>query len=103
MRIPAKVELMLRLHDLEIGGSDADIEEILRRMEKRIDPSLLKFYRKLKKRKKIGVAILQDGICSECRMIYPNTHDMLRHTNSLQTCEFCGRILVVTETTASLN
>ncbi len=97
MRIPTQVKLMMKLHDVETGGSEMDIEENLRRMGKRIDPSLLTFYRKFRKRKKKGVAILQDGICSECRMIYPETHDMLRHGNCLRICEFCGRIIVVTE------
>jgi predicted nucleic acid-binding Zn-ribbon protein len=100
MKMPAQVNLMLRLHELEIGGSDKDIEEDLRQLGKRIDPALLNFYRKLRKRKKTGVAILQNCTCSECRMVYPATHDILRHKNCVQVCEFCGRILIVKDEAA---
>ena len=100
MGMPTQVNLMLKLHDLEIGKSNGDFEEQLRNLEKRIDPSLLNFYRKLRKRKKTGVAILQDYTCSECRMVYPNMHEILRHRNCVHICEFCGRILVVKDDAA---
>jgi len=100
MKRPNQVKLLLKLHKLEKNGDDTDKAEALRRLEENLDPSLLKLYRKLKGRKGTGVAILKNGACSECMIIYPETHEMLRHGNTVHFCEFCGRLLVITEKSA---
>ncbi|UCD57931.1 MAG: hypothetical protein JSV16_02125 [Candidatus Hydrogenedentota bacterium] len=100
MKMPVQVRLMLELHKLERNGGGVDKAEFFRRIEKGLDPGLLKLYRKLRERKGTGIAVLKDGACSECMLVYPETHEMLRYKNSVHFCEFCGRLLVVTEKVA---
>ena len=100
MKMPVQVRLILELHRLETNGNGIDEEAALRNLAKRMDPSLLKLYRRLKERRGTGTAILQNGMCSACMFIYPKTHEMLRCKNTIHFCEFCGRLLVVTEDAA---
>jgi predicted nucleic acid-binding Zn-ribbon protein len=96
MTTTSQVDLLLELHRLESGckGSNgADSEKLVTHL----DPSLRRRYRNLKERKGSGVAVMRDSQCSACRMIYPATHAMLRYKNSVTCCEFCGRILVVSD------
>ena len=96
MRMPDQVELLLKLHTLEKNRNGANTTQAMRNIEENLDSSILKQYKKLKKRKGTGVAVLDKGACSECRMVYPETHDMLRYENCIYRCEYCGRIFVVT-------
>ena len=96
MKIPGQVKLLLALHKLERNGAGADETEAFERVEKRLDPALRKRYHKLRKRKSTGIAVLENGVCSECRMIYPETHEMLRYEHCIYSCEYCGRFFIVT-------
>ncbi|GAB4346374.1 MAG: hypothetical protein Kow0099_27490 [Candidatus Abyssubacteria bacterium] len=96
MTIPNQVDLLLELHKLECGGNGSK-EADSGKLVASLDPSLQRRYQKLKERKGSGVAIVRDGQCSGCRMIYPPTHAMLRYADSVSCCEFCGRILVVSD------
>ena len=93
-------KLLLRLHKLENNGDGSDRAAALQRLEKKLDPSVLRRYRRLKERKGTGVAILQNSICSECKMVYPESHDVLKYRNFVYICEYCGRLLVVTDKSA---
>lgn len=95
MEMPVQVKLLLELHKLETNGGASCNGKVFRRIEKGLDQSLLKRYLKLKDRKGTGIAVLNEGMCSACRMVYPETHDMLLYRNAIHTCEFCGRLLVV--------
>ncbi len=97
MKTNNQVKLLLKLHELESNGNGTDNARTFRRIEKGLDPSLLKRYHKLKERKGTGVAVLKDGICSACKMVYPESHDVQRYRNFIHNCEYCGRLLVVTE------
>ena len=94
--IPAQVKLLLRLHTIETNGDGSNKTRTVQEVFKNLDSSLLKRYLKLKRRKGTGVAILRNGVCSECNMAYPDTHEILRYENFIHSCEFCGRFLVVT-------
>ena len=90
----SQVQLLLELYKLQTnGGNDA---ETCRQIEESLDPSLLSRYRNLKKRKGTAVAILKDCTCSECMIVYPSTHEIFRQKGLVHSCEFCGRLLLVT-------
>ena len=95
MKMPVQVKLLLELHKLETHGGASCNGKVFRRIEKGLDPSLLKRYLKLKDRKGTGIAVLEKGTCSACNMAYPETHEVLRYRNFIHTCEFCNRFLMV--------
>jgi predicted nucleic acid-binding Zn-ribbon protein len=95
MKMPVQVKLLLELHKLETNGGISRDGKIFRKIEEGLDQSLLKRYLKLRDRKGTGTAVLNEGMCSACRMVYPETHRILLYRNSIHTCEFCGRLLVV--------
>jgi predicted nucleic acid-binding Zn-ribbon protein len=95
-----QIKLLLKLHKLESNGNGTDFDAALKKLEKRLDPSVLRRYRRLRDRKGTGVAVLEDRICSECKMVYPETHEMLKYKNFVHSCEYCGRFLVVTDKSA---
>jgi predicted nucleic acid-binding Zn-ribbon protein len=95
------VELLLRLHDLEINGNGTVHAHEAKTIENSLDPSLVREYHKLKARKGTGIAVVENRMCSGCRMIFPETHEIFRYPDVVHTCEFCGRILVVPELTCA--
>jgi predicted nucleic acid-binding Zn-ribbon protein len=96
----SQIKLLLALHKLENNGEGVDRAKALRRLERGLDPSLLRRYQKLRERKGKGVAVLKDRVCSECKMMYPESHEMLKYRNFVHSCEYCGRLLVVTDKSA---
>jgi len=100
MKTGKHIKLLLKLHKLESNGDGADQAAALEKLEKRLDPAVLRRYRRLKERKGTGVAILQNRVCSECKMVYPESHEMLKYRNFVHSCEYCGRLLVVTDKSA---
>jgi predicted nucleic acid-binding Zn-ribbon protein len=100
MKMPVQVKLLLKLHKLESNKQSSDTSEAFQEIAKNLDPSLLKRYLRLKERKGTGVAVLEKGMCSACRMVYPETHEMLRYGNFIHTCEFCSRFLLLNGTVA---
>jgi predicted nucleic acid-binding Zn-ribbon protein len=93
----SQVRILLKLHKLEKNGNGVGKLKTFQNLEKNLDPALLKRYQKLKERKGTAVAVLENGVCSGCQMVYPESHEMMRYTNFIRTCEYCGRLLVVTE------
>ena len=100
MKMPTQVKLILELHKLETNGNGVDKTPAFRKIRKKLDPSLLKLYKKLRERRGTGTALLRNGMCSACKLMYPESHEMLRYKNTVQRCEFCGRLLVVVEEAA---
>lgn len=96
----SQLKLLLKLHKLENNGDGADQAKALERLEKRLDPAVLRRYRRLKERKGTGVAVMINCICSECKMVYPESHEMLKYRNFVHSCEYCGRLLIVTDQSA---
>lgn len=101
MQIPYQVKLLLELHRLETKGNGANGAQTARRLENNLDPSLLQSYRKARQRKGTGIAVLQNGACSGCHIMYPQSHEMFRHENCVHRCEYCGRLLLVTDGAAA--
>ena len=95
------IKLVLELYKLENNGqSKRKAAETYRKLEKKLDPALLRRYEKLKERKGTGVAVMKNRVCSGCKMVYPETHEMLKYRNFVHSCEYCGRFLVVTDKSA---
>ena len=92
MKESDQIKLLLELYKLDAEGNGA--EAAAKKIEEKLDPSLLDRYLKLKERKGTAVAILKDNICSGCNMTYPETHSAIIHDDFLHSCEFCGRFLV---------
>ena len=100
MKIPPQVKLLLELQKLEERDRGTDKCRVPQRIERNLDPSLLKRYKILRRTRDSAIALLKDGECNGCGIIYPETHDIARWENSIHTCELCGRLLVVTEKSA---
>ena len=105
VRERVKPRLAQALYDVADKASryaalDALYSELVEELGQETDPSLLKRYHKVKERRGTGVAVLKNGTCSGCKMIYPESHGMLRYKNIIQDCEYCGRLLVVTDKSA---
>jgi len=94
METPAQVKLLLDLYRLETNGNGIEKTEAYRKIEEKLDPSLLKRYHRIRQRRGTGVAILERCMCSGCRIIYPETHEFMRYKSAVHQCEFCGRLLV---------
>ncbi|MBW1939526.1 MAG: hypothetical protein JRI67_12360, partial [Deltaproteobacteria bacterium] len=89
MKVPVQVRLLLKLHKWESNGKSTDNAKATKEIVKNLDPSLMKQYLRLKERKGTGIAVLEDGTCSACRMVYPETHEVFRYGNCIRNCEFC--------------
>jgi predicted nucleic acid-binding Zn-ribbon protein len=100
MKTGKHIKLLLKLHKLESDEDGAEQAEAMKRLEKRLDPAVLRRYRRLRERKGTGIAVLQNRVCSECQMVYPESHEMLKYRNFVHSCEYCGRLLVVTDKSA---
>jgi predicted nucleic acid-binding Zn-ribbon protein len=100
MKERSQVSLLLELHELQNNGGGVEKAEACRTIEESLEPSLLGRYRNLKKRKGTAVAILKNFTCSECMIMYPTTHEILRAKDYVHSCEFCGRLLLVAPSSA---
>ena len=47
-----------------------------------------------------SLAVMKNRVCSGCKMVYPESHEMLKYRNFVHSCEYCGRFLVVTDKSA---
>jgi predicted nucleic acid-binding Zn-ribbon protein len=93
--IPTQVRLLLELHRLESDKNGSNDCEETRRIESDLDPSLAKRYRRVKEKRRTGIAVLRGGVCTGCNMAYPEAHEIFQYRNFVRTCEYCGRLLVV--------
>ena len=100
MKAQNQIKLLLRLHKLESNGDGFENGVAFKRIAKTLDPGILKRYRKLREKRGTGVAILKDGVCTGCKMVYPESHDVFRYKNFVHSCEYCSRLLVVVEKSA---
>ncbi len=96
-----QVKILLKLHKLDQNGNGVGKLKTHENLEKNLDPTLRKRYQLLRERKGTAVAVLEHGVCSGCQMMYPESHEMMRYKNFIRTCEYCGRLLVVTEKSSS--
>jgi predicted nucleic acid-binding Zn-ribbon protein len=98
MRSVGQLDFLLELHKLEQSlkkKKGRERKEILERIEQvvsKIDPWVLKHYRRLK----IPFGEFRDRTCWGCGMIYPETHVHCRpNRGDVRLCESCGKILLL--------
>jgi len=102
MKIPDQVSLLLKLYECQKNGNGYHDSLNTGDLENQLDPSIRRRYQKLKARNVSGIALLKNRTCSECRMVYPEAHELLRYENCVRHCEYCGRILVVLSESAPI-
>ncbi|MDD3838946.1 MAG: C4-type zinc ribbon domain-containing protein [Clostridia bacterium] len=88
-----------KLHKQEMGTINSKIDEIkdeMEKVEKKIEPELLKRYKNARKFKKIVVAKLKQNKCSGCNMTIPFALiDKLKNEDEIVECETCGRVICI--------
>ena len=91
--------LALQKLELETKPLLLDTErEILAAREKVPKPMLDRFDRFIARGKR-GVAVVRQGVCSECHLrITPGTLASLAYTSEIHVCDHCGRYLFLPET-----
>ncbi len=92
-----QLKLLLKLYKLESNGNGVGKGGTIQRLEKSLDPTLFRRYQWLKRRKGTAIAVLRRGVCSGCQMVYPESHEIMKTKNFIRVCEYCGRLLVVTD------
>jgi len=72
-------------------------------LENLLEENLLEKYQKIQKAfKNLGIARVENGLCSGCRVEIPILHlKNVKEGNNINTCEQCGRILIYWDETAS--
>lgn len=78
------------------------MDERRRALAASLGESALALYEKIRKARGFAVAEVRDGSCSGCHVrLRPQAYNEVRQSNSLHTCETCGRILYYVEPAAA--
>ncbi|HEV2176898.1 MAG TPA: C4-type zinc ribbon domain-containing protein [Terriglobia bacterium] len=78
------------------------MEERRRALAASLGESVLALYEKTRKARGFAVAEVREGSCSGCHVrLRPQAYNEVRQSNSLHTCETCGRILYYVEPAAA--
>ena len=97
---------LLELHALEErrnffeeqGKDLAEVEALLAARRAQIPPANLSRHDRLREQGKRSVAECRQGVCSGCHMrVATGQVPALLLQDTVQTCEYCGRVLYVTE------
>ena len=92
---------LLAVQKLQLETKPLSLEterQILAAREKVPKPMLDRFDRFIA-RGKSGVAVVRQGVCSECHLrITPGTLASLAYTSEIHVCDHCGRYLFLPET-----
>jgi predicted nucleic acid-binding Zn-ribbon protein len=103
MGTKGQLDLLLELYELEqsLSKKKGSAKKILTRIEEvieKIDPWVLKHYRRLK----IPFGEFRDRTCWGCGMIYPPMHVHCRPSNGdVRLCDSCGKILLLIDEEAN--
>jgi len=87
---------LYKKNKIEIGDSKASAEKRQAELECILGESLLYKYKRIQQGfKNAGIARLEKGMCSGCRVQIPILHlKNIKESNNICTCEQCGRILL---------
>jgi predicted nucleic acid-binding Zn-ribbon protein len=95
------MEQLLALQSLVLGPHPvvAELETEVRERRTQIPPAILGRFDGLVHRGKKAVALVRNGVCSECHLrVSLGTLARLSHTSEVHTCDNCGRFLLVSPT-----
>jgi predicted nucleic acid-binding Zn-ribbon protein len=86
---------LIKLQSLQFGEvKDKNAEAITTELRAKIPLPILVHYDRLVARRKKGVAIVRNQVCTGCHMHLPIGVIMtLKHAQDIQLCESCGRYL----------
>ena len=86
---------LIKLQSLQFGEvKDKNAEAVTAELRTKIPSQILAHYDRLTARKKKGVAIVRNQVCTGCHMHLPIGVIMtLMHAQDIQLCESCGRYL----------
>ena len=99
------LEKLVRLQELELAGKQVsesrDTEA--RQLREQIPPTILGHYDRLMARGKKGVAVVRNGVCSECHMrVAIGIMAVLVRNEDIQLCGTCGRYLFLPPATPAV-
>lgn len=78
--------------------SAAEKEAAIRALREKVPPQVLAHFDRFQLREKKGVAIVRNGVCSECHMrLAIGVLATLMHGDDIQLCGSCGRYLYLPE------
>lgn len=91
----ALLQNLIKLQSLQFGEvKDKNAEATTAELRSKIPPQILGHFDRLVARRKKGVAIVRNQVCTGCHMHLPLGVIMaLKHAQDIQLCESCGRYL----------
>jgi len=100
-----EIEVELRKEKSYILKLKAELEQLIEyenteinRIQRHVDQEILKQYQLVRSKKNNGVGIVINEICNGCHTHVPKTIiDKLKLGKVINTCETCGRILILKE------
>lgn len=88
------IEPLFELQNLEDKAATQDHDSAIQRLRKKIHPQILIHYDRLRARGKKGVALVRNGVCTECHMrLASGTYATLLRVEDIMICDNCGRYL----------
>ncbi|WP_026893658.1 zinc ribbon domain-containing protein [Clostridiisalibacter paucivorans] len=91
-----KKEIKINIEDLKVTIERQ--EELILNIKNKLDDSLLKKYTDAKKRKGRVVVRVEGDKCTGCHMAIPlSTLSKIKHSNKVNYCDNCGRVLYYTK------
>lgn len=93
--------VLKKRHEEELHAGAGKLEELRKAADaaaSKVDPALLKKYKRIKKNRDMPVTLLKDGRCMGCNMELPS-RDLakIKKSDVIVECENCSRILYVKE------
>jgi hypothetical protein len=89
---------LLALQDLKFGPSSPDVGQRIEALRKTLPESLLVQFDRWMARRRKAVAVVRNGVCSECHIqIAVGILGALTFSEEIQRCGSCGRFLYLPE------
>jgi len=89
--------LLKKKHEEELHAGAGELDKLKKAADaaaKKVEPELLKKYKRIKKNRPMPVALLSDGRCMGCNMDLPSSAlAKIKKDKTVVECENCGRIL----------
>ena len=94
MRLAKQISLLFELYEKETNNDNDKSHIECENLERSLDSKILERYRKAKNAGERGIAILEDGACSNCHNSHDESYAVLGCGWFINTCVFCGSLLV---------
>lgn len=94
MQLAKQFSLLFDLHKMESNGALKENTSARESLEQGLDFRILKHYRTAREKGIRGLAILEDGACSNCHNVYAESYTVFGCGWFITTCAFCGTLLM---------